>query len=156
MVISGSMPPRARFTHTLGFGVMCLLFAAVLAYNADVLMQPGRVPQKGVVGSTGAILIVAALGIGIQRWFRRRIITEFIYDDNALQFRTLALAEMQFRHVSEIAGLSEWRGRGGILGYRLHFRDGAKAYLQSSVTNSRDALELILAKLRRESETSHD
>jgi hypothetical protein len=153
-VISGVMPPRARFTHTFGFLVMCLLFAGLLAYDADVLLQGGRVPTKGVAGSAAAILTVAVLGIGIQLWFRRRIITEFAYDENALRFRTLGIAEMQIRHVSEISDFSEWRGRGGILGYRLHFRDGARVYLQFSVTNSKAVLEEIVEKLRRGPEAS--
>lgn len=142
------MPPRVRFSHTFGFAVICLLFAGFTAYNLDLLLHNGRgAPLKSVLGSTGAILTVAAIAVGIQLWFRRRIITEFIYDGNSLRFRTLGIAEMQIRDASEIAGLSEWRGR-GFLGYRLHFRDGAKAYLQSSVTNSKAALEQIVQRLR--------
>ena len=147
-MISGSMPPRSRFAHTGGFAVICFLLACILAYDIDVLLQGGRVPVKGALGSTVALLAVGALAVGVQLWFRRRIITEFTYDESALRFRTLGIGEMQVRDVKDIAGLSEWRGRGGILGYRLHFRDGAKAYLQSSVSNSRAALEQILERLR--------
>ena len=153
-MISGSMAPRSRFVHTAGFAVICLLFAAILAYDIGVLLQGGQVPAKGALGSTVALLAVAALAVSVQLWFRRRIITEFIYDESALRFRTLGIGEMQVRDVKEIAGLSEWRGRGGILGYRVHFRDGAKVYLQSSVTNSHAALEDILQRLRHERETS--
>jgi hypothetical protein len=43
---------------------------------------------------------------------------------------------MQTRDVSQVARIRDWRGRNGLLGYRLVFRDDRKAYLERAVPNA--------------------
>jgi hypothetical protein len=89
-------------------------------------------------------MILVALGFilaGFSFW--GRLITEFSYDGRTLRLSTLGVPEMQTRHLSEIAEVSEWRGRGGPLGYRVKFRDGAKFYLQNGVSNAAAVAEQI-------------
>jgi hypothetical protein len=74
------------------------------------------------------------IGIGFRFW--KGLIKEFNYDGRTFTFTTLASSEMQVRHVSDIEEVGEWRGRGGPLGYRIKFRDGAKLYLQNGVSNA--------------------
>src|SRR5260370_12494287 len=138
------MPKWQQNFHTIGFGVMCLLFGGFGLFTGRFLLRAGDVgPTRGLVVSSLVFVAIAVFGIGMQVWFRRRIVNEFSYDGRALRFRTLGTAEMQTRDVSEIVDLGEWRGRGGPLGYRLRFRDGGKGYLQFGVSNSTVAAEVI-------------
>jgi hypothetical protein len=89
-------------------------------------------------------MVLVALGLILSGfWFWRRLITEFSYDGRTLRLSTLGIPEVQTRHLSEIAEVSEWRGRGGQLGYRLRFRDGAKFYLQNGVSSAAVVAEQI-------------
>jgi hypothetical protein len=73
---------------------------------------------------------------------------EFSYDGRTLRISTLGRPRMQTRDRSEIAEVGEWRGRGGPLGYRLKFHDGAKFYLQFGVSNAAAVVEQIRYDLR--------
>jgi hypothetical protein len=128
---------------------MCILFGGFGLFNGRMLLRVGEVPaQKGLLLFGLVFVAVASFGIGMQIWFRRRIVNEFTYDGHALRFRTLGMAERQTRALSEIADLGKWRGRGGPLGYRFQFRDGQKVYLQYGVSNSVAAAEQIRRDLR--------
>jgi hypothetical protein len=62
------------------------------------------------------------------------MVCEFDFDGSTLRFRTLGIR--QTRPLADVAQVKDWRGRGGPIGYRLVFRDGAKVYLEYSVANS--------------------
>ena len=142
------MPKWQQNLHTFAFGVMCVLFAGFGLFSGRFLLHAGDYWQaKGLLVSSLVFVAIAALSIGLQVWFWRRIVSEFTYEGRALRFRTLGNAEMQTRDLSEIAELNVWRGRGGPLGYRLRFRDGGKIYLQYAVSNSVTAAEHIRRNL---------
>jgi hypothetical protein len=123
---------------------MFLLFGGFGLFNGRMFLRVGEVQaQKGLLLFSLVFVAIASFGIGMQLWFRRRIVSEFNYDGHALRFRTPGMGEMQTRALSEIADLGEWRGRGGPLGYRLRFRDGQKVYLRYGVSNSVAAAEQI-------------
>ncbi len=111
---------------------MCILFAGF-----------GFLSTRQTVPRIAGFLFVtmAAASIAMQLWFHRRIISEFAFDGRSFQFRTLGRSAPQTRELSEIAEVRDWRGRGGPFGYRLIFRDGARAYLEYSISNSRIVAE---------------
>ncbi|MBZ5606701.1 MAG: hypothetical protein LAP38_00475 [Acidobacteriia bacterium] len=141
---SGTMPKWQQRLHQGAFGVMCLLLGAFGVLSARFLFPAGGVrPSQGLVVSSLVMVAVAGSGIVLQVRTRRRLVKEFSYDGRALRFSTLGTVEMQVRDLSEIAEVGKWRGRGGPLGYRLRFRDGAKLYLQNGVSNAVAAAEQI-------------
>jgi len=99
--------------------------------------------HKGVALLTVWLIIIALFWFWNATVFWRRLVREFSYDGRVLRFAMLGIPEMQTRHLAEIAEVGEWRGRGGPLGYRLKFRDGAKFYLQNGVSNARAVAEQI-------------
>jgi len=148
-VISGTMPKWQQNFHTFSFGVMCFLFGGFSLFSLRFLIHAWEVhPSKGLVLISVVFFAIVGFGIGMQLWFRRRIVKEFSYDGRALLVRTLGRAEIQTLDLSELAHLGEWRGRGGPLGYRLRFRDGEKVYLQYGVSNCVAAAEQIRSDLR--------
>ena len=93
-------------------------------------------------------MIVVGLGfLGSGSWFWRKLITEFTYDGRTLTFNTLADSVTQVRDLSAIKDVDEWTGRGGALGYRIKFRDGAKLYLQNGVSNAAALAERLRSDL---------
>ena len=138
MTISGEMPKWRRVVHRCASGFMFLFFAVFAVYGARLFFM-GSVAGRGKGPAVAMMLwftFLAAFAIGMQRWYDRRMIAQFSFDGSLLRFTTLGNEETQARDLSEIVQVREWRGRGGPLGYRLDFRDGAKAYLQYSVTNA--------------------
>ena len=116
---------------------MCLLFTGFALMTAWPLLHPEAIPPPTALRIASFVYVaVAVLSIGIQFWFRRRIISEFEFNGRSLRFRTLGISSMETRDVSEIASIRDWRGRSGMLGYRLVFRDGRKAYLERAVPNA--------------------
>jgi hypothetical protein len=76
------------------------------------------------VGHCGAVLVLAPDRVRVRlRW-------EHAAFPDGWNPRT------QVRSFAEIKQVKEWRGRGGLIGYRLSFRDGGKVYLEYSVANS--------------------
>ena len=124
--------------HRCASGFMVLFFAVFAVYGARLFFI-GSATGRGKGAAVAMMLwftFLAAFAIGMQRRYDRRMIAQFSFDGSLLRFKTLGNAEPQARALSEIARVREWRGRGGPLGYRLDFRDGAKAYLEYSVTNA--------------------
>ena len=154
-MIQGTMPKRPRIMHTLGFVFLCTVFAGVGLLSLSFLLQASQTPSKAKPAAPGLFLAsfvmiaVSAAGIGAQIWFRRRIVSEFSYDGSALRFSTMGRPARHPRDDSEIADIGEWRGRVGVLGYRLQFRDGGKLYLEYGVSNSGAAAEQISRNIRR-------
>ena len=148
-MIAGIMPRWLRYSHTLGLVFMGLLFVTFSLFTLGLLFPAGGGGQAPVVPGSGLVMVlIPALVVGTQLWFRHRLVSEFSFDGRLLRFRTLGLAETQTRDVLEIAELSDWRGRGGSLGYRLRFRDGAKIYLQYRVSNASAVAEQIRQRLQ--------
>ena len=148
-LISGVMPKWQQVTHRFTIGAMCAFFLGFFLYNnhfLDQLRNPQA--QKGALFMTVWIVAVAAIG-GISTWWLwRRLVVEFTYDGRALRFRTLGRPQMELRDVSEIVQMKDWRGRGGSMGYKIKFRDGAKIYLQFGTPNVTALGEAIRSTLR--------
>jgi hypothetical protein len=144
-VISGTMPKWQQNGHAFGFWSMCVLFTAFGLFNVRLLLHAWEsgAPRPALFFSFLFIAFVC-VAIGGQVSFRRRIVKEFTYDGYTLQFSTLGTAMPQTRALSEIAGLREWKGRGGSFGYRIAFRDGKKIYLQYGIPNAVAAAADIL------------
>jgi hypothetical protein len=141
-MISGAMPKWRRNYHTIACGFMCLLFGGFGLLTLQPLFQSPHLGKRLLIGSA-VYAALAALGMATLLWFRRRIISEFMFDGHSLRFRTLGISRIAVRDLSEVAAVGGWRGRSGDLGYRLIFRDGAKVYLEYSVSNSRAVAEQL-------------
>ena len=116
---------------------MCLLFTAFAFMTAWPVLRAKASRAPTALWVAGFVyLAVAVLSIGLQLWFRRRIISEFEFEGRSLRFRTLGISSTEVRDVSEIARVRDWRGRNGMIGYRLAFRDGRKVYLERAVPNA--------------------
>jgi len=116
---------------------MCLGFGGFIIGSSRFAFQARQLlPNRTLLVFSAMFVAMALFGIGSQIWFRRRMISDFTYDAQALRYRTLGIAEMQMRTLWDIAKVRTWRGRGGALGYVLRFRDKHKLYLEFSVSNS--------------------
>jgi hypothetical protein len=135
-VIAGAMPKWRQYFHRFAGGFMCVWFAGLGVYSARTPFAAGTRPEKARIIVSLIFMALATSAIVAQFWFQRRIVCEFTYDGSTLQFRTLGISQTQMRPLEDIAQVKEWRGRGGPIGYRLVFQDGAKAYLEHSVANS--------------------
>ena len=148
-MISGVMPKWHRGVQTFAFAFLSLLFGGLGLVSLRLLFfGPRESANKAAVFGSLVMLALSASLIGMNMWFRRRIVDEFSYDGRALRFRTLGAPAVQTRDVSEIAAVSLWQGRGGSHGYRIRFRDGEKIFLQNTVPNSGEAAEQILRGVR--------
>lgn len=137
---SGAMPNWRRYFHRIACGFMCLLFVCLGILSVHFL---ATAPHRGILIASLLFVTMAAVSIGMQLWFHRRIISEFAFDGRSFQFRTLGRSRRQTRELSDIAAVRDWRGRGGPFGYRLIFRDGTKAYQEYSVSNSMAVAEQL-------------
>lgn len=143
-VISGVMPQWQKRFHRTAGAVMCLLFVAFGFLTARPLFRTvPAVPGKTLLIASVLYLAAAAVGIGMQLWFQRRIISEFLFDGRSFRYRTLGVSTFETRALSEIAAIRDWRGRSQPIGYKLLFRDGRKAYLQYCVSNSKVVAEQL-------------
>jgi hypothetical protein len=149
-MLSGAMPKRRRYFHRMVCGFLCLFFAGFTFPSAYSLLRAAAIERRQEILIAGLLFpTIPALFIGMQLWFRRRTISEFAFDGRAFQFQTLGRSRRQTRELSEIAQVRDWRGRGGQLGYRLVFRNGAKAYLEYSVSNSTTVAEQLRLHIAR-------
>jgi hypothetical protein len=121
------------------------LFGALEWFGFHSSFSAGQHPQphKGLTFVVLWMILVALGWILTALWFWKRLITEFSYDGKMLQLSTLGVPTTQARHLSEIVEVSEWRGRGGPLGYRIKFRGGAQFFLQYGVSNAAALAEQI-------------
>ena len=150
MTISGEMPKWRKIVHRLASGFMFLFFSAFAVYGGRVFFVDS-VAGRGRGAAVAMMLwftFLAAFAVGMQRWYDRRMIAQFSFDGSVLRFTTLGNEDTQARDLSEIAQVRQWRGRGGPLGYRLDFRDGAKAYLDYSVSNATALGEQLRFRVR--------
>ena len=131
------MPKWQQIGHDFGFWTMSVLFTGFALFNVRILFQAWESRDSRAILVFSCLFIAfTCVAIGGQVSFRRRIVKEFTYDGYTLQFSTLGTAMPQTRALSEIAGLREWKGRGGPFGYRITFRDGKKIYLQYGIPNA--------------------
>ncbi len=143
-MVAGTMPKWQQYSHRSPL-VIVILLGALIWWG--IHSAPRHQPQGR---NDWAITLMIALGLGLIAsgfWFWKRLIKEFNYDGRAFTFNTLASSEMQVRHVSDIEEVGEWRGRGGPLGYRIKFRDGAKLYLHNGVSNAGALAERLRSDL---------
>jgi hypothetical protein len=142
--ISGVMPRWQKNLHRFSFGLLFLVIGGFALVNLHfVPLLRGAGAAKGAMLIMLWMVLIAAIGIGTQLWFWRRMVSDFSYDGSALRFRTLGRPEMETRYLMEITNICDWRARGSRMGYRLTFRDKQKIYLQYSVSNSAEVAELI-------------
>jgi hypothetical protein len=139
-MISGAMPNWRQYFHRIAGGFMCFLFVCLGALSVRFL---ANAPHRGILIPGVLFVTMAALSIGMQVWFHQRMISEFAFDGRSFQFRTLGRSRRETRELSDITAVRDWRGRGGQFGYRLVFRDGARAYLEYSVSNSMAVAEQL-------------
>jgi hypothetical protein len=143
-VISGTMPKWQRYVHTFGSGFMCLFFCGLGLLCVRLLLT--REAPSAKVPYYASVVVMLTMSAGLIAMLlrsRRRIVTEFTYDGRALRFCTLGAPEMQIRDLSEIDKIQDWQGRGGSMGYRFRFRDGAKIYVEYAVSNAVTLAETI-------------
>jgi hypothetical protein len=145
-VIAGAMPRWRRNLYKSVGGFMCLLFGGLGFAYARFLVPAAPDKARLFAGLLFVLLMVA--GIGSQIWFQRRIIAEFRYDGLTLQFQTLAIQQPQIRPRADLKSIGEWRGKGGLLGYRFLFQDRQRLYLEFSVRNSIELVNRLRADLR--------
>lgn len=142
-MIAGTMPKWQQYGHRSPVLIVILLGAL---FWRGFHSTPSHQPQGGNIW-TFTWLVILGLGlIGGSIRFWKSLIKEFTYGGRTLTFTTLANSETQLRDVSAIEEVGEWTGRGGALGYRIKFRDGAKLYLQNGVSNAAELAE----RLRRD------
>ena len=139
-MIAGTMPRWQQHGHRAPIFIVALV-GALMWWGFRT--APSH-PSDGRNWFAAICLITLGLGLiaGIL-WFWKRLIKEFTYDGRTFVFNTLARPEMQVRDLSAIEEVGEWTGRGGPLGFRIKFRDGAKAYLQYGVSNAAALAERI-------------
>lgn len=133
------MPPSKRYLHASFAGFMTLLFAGLAIFNIRFLFTaavPGAGRPTRIVSAL--FIVLSAVVIWLQIWWRNRVVREFSYQDSTLRFRTLGISRQRERARKELEEVRDWRGRGGQLGYRLIFRDGSHLYLELSVSHAEE------------------
>ena len=151
-MISGTMPLWQKNIYRFGIAMTWLALGGVgLANFHSFSLARGAKAGNGMLFVTFWLIVAAAVTIGTQLWYWRRMVSEFTYDGGALRFRTLGRASMQTRALPEILDIRDWRNRGSSIGYRFRFRDGEKIYLQKTVANSTALAE----QLRRAAVSPH-
>lgn len=131
------MPKWNRYLHRSACGFMCLLFTGLGLLNLHIMKVNGSSAADRARLSVSVIFVAfAAIAIAGQLWYLRRIISEFRYDGQTLQFRTVGRQDIEVVRAAEITSIRDWKGKGGSLGYRLKCEDRGKLYLEFSVSNS--------------------
>ena len=139
-MIAGIMPKWQQYGHRAP-PVIVALFGALMWWGFHTA------PSHQSQGRNGfATIVLIVLGLSLIAGFLsfwRRLIKEFAFDGRTLAFNTLGSPEMQVRDLSTIEEVGEWTRRGGQLGFRIKFRDGAKLYLHYGVSNAAALAERI-------------
>ena len=154
-MVAGTMPRWLQNVHKLSFVMMTLLFAGLGWLNLRSFFGVQNIQARnGIILVTVWLIIIVLAGFGMLTWYWRRLIREFSYDRGTLQLSTLGRPDTVTRSLLEIVEVSEWRGRGGILGYRIKLRGGAKFFLQNGVSNATVLAEQIRSDLRMQTWTN--
>jgi hypothetical protein len=140
MMIAGAMPKWQQYSHRSPV-VIVILFGALIWWGDH--SAPSHPPQGHNVWAFTWMIVLGLGFIGSGMWFWKRLVKEFNYDGRTFTFNTLASPETQLRDVAAIEEVGGWTGRGGPLGYRIKFRDGAKLYLQNGVSNAAPLAEQL-------------
>jgi hypothetical protein len=131
------MPKWQLYLHKSAGAFMFLVFGGMAFMDVRLMIAGVHAgPDRAIIFFSVLFVLFLATAVLSQVWFHRRIITEFRYDGSTLQFRTIGFQEPQFRPISDIASIREWKGRGGPLGCLLRLQDKQKLYLEFSVSNS--------------------
>ena len=148
MMISGGMSRRGQLTQKIFFRCLLGLCLAVAIEAVRVVDQPGF--RNAATGRHYAVAIALLLFFGFQFIFigsqfrrNRKTIVEFACDGISIQFRRFRDTHAETRPLSDIAGVSKWRGLGEPAGFRLCFRDGSKAFVNYSLPNARELEEQL-------------
>ena len=139
-MIAGTMPKWQQYGHRAPL-VIVPLFGAFIWWG--FVTAPSHQSQGSNSFAAISLLVLGLSFIGGVLWFWKKLIKEFNYDGRTFTFNTLASPEMQVRDLSAIEEVGEWTGRGGPLGFRIKFRDGAKLYLHYGVSNAAALAERI-------------
>ena len=134
-MISGTLADARRRQMTYGVIVISLLiaFAAFMITQSMIEHMPSKRSMPApVILMMLAVLAGAVISLVLTR---RRLITKFDYDGSTLYFQTLSRPEPQTRQMIELHKVTEWRGRGGLFGYILVFRDGQKLNVDLTMAN---------------------
>jgi hypothetical protein len=150
-MITGVMPKRKQMFHVCVAAFIFSVFAAAALVNAELLLPSHRPPVDTLVRVISFLFILLAIAIiGMQVWFRRRIIREFSYDGATLHYQTLSRFAEHSRFPAQLVAIRDWMGRGGVMGYQLIFRDLPKAYLEDDTPNASELIERLLKDMPQE------
>jgi hypothetical protein len=111
------MPKWQRYAHTFGIGVMCLFYCGLGLLCARLLLTREAPPAR--VPYYASVVVMLTMSTGL-----------------------IALLLRSRRRI-----VTQWQGRGGSMGYRFHFRDGAKIYVEYAVSNAVTLAETIRQQL---------
>ena len=133
--VSAKFAPGAAGFVFVVWGLGLLLYGSALAGSPTAASRElapfAFLPFAGIVA------------IATEIWCSRGTVEEFSCDERTFRFRTRWKAHAEVRELSVIAAIHEQRGRSGPTGYRLVFRDGAKAYMPYRLPNARALAEWL-------------
>ena len=132
MMIAGTMAKWQQYGHRAPL-LIVPLFGAFIWWGFHTAPSPSQARNSFAII---LLIVLALIMIGAVLRFGKKIVKEFTYDGRTFTFNTLASPEMQMRDLSAIEQVADWSGRGGPLGFCIKFRDGAKLYLHSGVSNA--------------------
>jgi hypothetical protein len=153
-MITVVMPEWQRSVYRFAPWLCLLIFLMFSVLIGRPLLANVAVSRKVMIGMTIFFLAPTIWGMATMTWFQRRIIAECIYDGCTLQFSTVGRPEPEMRPILELSQIEEWRqeGRfsaGGLLGYRLTFRDSSgrkqKLYVQLSLPSAGELVRRLEA-----------
>ena len=101
-MISGAMPNWRRYFHRIAGGFMCLMFACLGVLSVRFL---ATAPHRGILIASLLFVTMAAVSIGMQIWFHRRMISEFVFDGRSFQFWILGRSCHQTWELFDIAAV---------------------------------------------------
>ena len=140
-MLSGVLPKSRQLFHAGICAFVCLAFGGLAVFHFQLIFRS----NSSAAGLAIAFIALALAAIGMQLWFRRRIVREFTYTGSALHLRTLGIHAIETYSLTQVTDIREWRGRRGPVGYRVTFNDGWKAYIERTVENSEELLKRLSA-----------
>jgi len=138
------MSKGRQLYHAMATGFMCVILTALILLGGRFLAPIGEM-QTNVSLMAGAIIfeVFAIVGIILQIRDYCRIVRQYTYDGRAFRYETLASSVERVRSITEIADISQGRGRAPSMGYAITFQGGKKVYLDYTLPNAREAAERL-------------
>ncbi|MGO9260732.1 MAG: hypothetical protein ACLQU1_31160 [Bryobacteraceae bacterium] len=144
MAISGELTRWQAASRRPAAGLVCLAWCGGGIWLFHTVVTRHLAPLDPVL--IGMIAFFPVAGV-LTFWAMTRRdgwrAVEFTCDESSFRFRKVRSVQAETRLLSEVVKVQEARGRSGLIGYEVVFRDGQRVFLERRLPNAEAAADWL-------------